>query len=115
MIPIYPTKIAEYTRKNTDYVQDEDKMRAIFEDHIPYLRAEADVIEVDPIKAHQFHHDLMGFLTDANIDLGLHWLIMRMNDKVYNWDFTEDERILLVPKENIINELIGQYEAVQGI
>lgn len=115
MIPIYPTKIADYTRKNKDFVQDEDLMRNIFEDHIPALRAQADVLEVDPHKAHLFHHDLMGFLTDANIDIGLHWLIMRVNDKVYNWDFTEDERILLIPKEDMVNELIGQYQAVQGI
>lgn len=115
MIPIYPTKMAEYTRKNTDYVQDDDKMRAIFEDHMPMLRAKAEIIEVDPIKAHQFHHDLSGFLMDANIDIGLHWLIMRMNDKVYNWDFTEDERMLLIPNENLVDELIGQYQAVMNI
>lgn len=55
--------------------------RNTLEHHLPYLRNHPDT-ERRPIDAddvYRFEGDLYGLLNHLNIDMSLHWLIMRLN------------------------------------
>lgn len=83
--------------------------RQTIEDHLPWLQARSQWRQVDPFKAHVFHNDLTGYLTDLGIPQGKHWLIMRLNDFHYNWDFEEDRKLLLIPHDEDIDHLTNCF------
>lgn len=97
--------------RNQDRVMDDDKMRAIFEDHIPWLKERADVHRIDTFNRFRFKYDLHAYLKEVGIDYGYHWLYMRVNGYQYQWEFDENVEFLLFPKEQDISELIDQYAA----
>ena len=96
-------------------IMDDPGMRAVFEDHIPWLRERAQIHQVNKHDAHRFNYDLHAYLAQNNVDYGMHWLIMRMNGYQYQWDFHEYVEFLLVPSNQDVNELIDQYAATRNV
>lgn len=101
--------IQQQILKNENYIYDDPGMRAVFEDHIPWLLTRAEIHQVDKYEAQRFHNDLSAYLHQMQVPFGLHWLYMRMNDMRFNWEFTEHREFLYIPKEDDVNDIINQY------
>lgn len=101
--------IQQQIKKNEHYVYDHPGMRAVFEDHIPWLLSRAAVHPVEGYDAQRFHNDLSAYLQHKQIPLGLHWLYMRLNGMYFNWEFTENTQYLMAPKDDDVRDIIDQY------
>lgn len=98
---------------NRQWIYDDQGMRNVFEDHLPWLRERAGVHRVDPKHAAQYQYDFSNYLKIVlNVPVGLHWLYMRLNNMYYNWDFIETTQFLYLPKESDIDKLIGEYQSM---
>lgn len=104
-------KMAKMTSKNLDYTLDNDVIRHVLEDHLPYLKSRSMTHRVDSALAYRFNHDINGYLTALNIPLGMQWFYLRVNNMQYPWEFNDEMELLLFPKEDDINTIIGQYVA----
>lgn len=112
-IEINETAMRGKLYKNLDLVTDDPGMRAVFEDHLDWLRSRSDMHLVDAMNAYRFKYDLFSYLRNANVEFGLHWLYMRVNGFKRHWDFDENVKTLLFPQEEDVDELIGQYLAIR--
>ena len=83
--------------------------RNTIEDHLSWLKKRAELHRVNPNKAYVFQNNLSAYLQDMNIPFKHHWIIMRMNNMMYNWDFKEDTQILLMPTDSDIDYLTNCY------
>ena len=83
--------------------------RNLIEDHLTWLMNRSELHRVDPSKAYVFQNDLMAYLQDLNIPYKHHWVIMRMNNMINNWDFTEDTQYLLMPTDSDIDFLTNCF------
>lgn len=101
--------IQQQTLRNSQYIFDDPGMRAVFEDHLPWLLSRANIHQVDAFDAQKYRHDLTAYLHEKQIPLGLHWLYLRLNKMKFNWEFTENTAFLYAPNEDDVNDLINQY------
>lgn len=108
------TAMSNYTYKNLDTVLDTQGMRSYFEDHMVWLRNKCDTHRVEPMNAYRFKHDLAAYLRFINVEPGLHWLYMRINGKIYNWQFDENDELLYIPKMEDVETIIDQYALLSG-
>lgn len=99
-------------KSNTSTILEESGMRNCFEDHIDWLLSRSSTHRVDKYEAYRFNKDLSGYLMQQGVNLGLHWLIMRMNNMKYNWEFTEDTELLYLPDNQDVERLIGLHNAI---
>lgn len=102
-------KMSTKTTKNHDHALDNDVIRHVLEDHLPYMRNRASTHKIDKVLAHRFNHDLNGYLTSLNISLGHQWVYLRLNDMLHPWEFHEDMELLLFPHQDDINIIIGKH------
>lgn len=110
----YEIKMENHILFSTDYVTDAEGFRHIYEDYIPYLRLRAKTKLVDKNKAYQFRHDLSAYLHDENIDFSRHWMIMRLNNMKYNWEFDESVDFLYIPEEDDIAVIAFSYSNLES-
>lgn len=87
--------------------------RNLIEDHLTWLKARSELHRVDPNKAYMFRNNLAAYLQDMNIPFKYYWVIMRMNDMNYIWDFKEDTEVLLMPTDSDIDYLTTCYTSTE--
>lgn len=104
--------MSSYIKKNTSTILEEQGMRACFEDHIDWLLKRGTTHRVDKYNAYRFNNDLSAYLNNQGVEIGLHWLIMRMNDMHYNWEFTEDRELLYLPDLQDVENLIRLHNSI---
>jgi hypothetical protein len=79
----------------------------MIETHLPLLLARSDntVLSFTPAQAYKYEGDLMGLLTELNINQCYHWLLMRMNGMRTWTDFDGVSTVLTVPNFAYISRL----------
>lgn len=100
------------TTTGYDAILYEHGMRNCFEDHMNWLIKNSELHVVDKNDAYRFHYDFSAYLMEQNIEPGLHWVYMRVNNYKYNWEFTQDTEYLLVPRLQDIETLIGLHNEI---
>lgn len=82
------------------------KFIAAIEQHIDYLRnhPNTQIVALDLANVYHNEGDLVGYLNTANIDVSLHWIIMRMNHIYKNEQF-RDMNHLRIPAPQVIDDL----------
>lgn len=110
---IYQSEMSKCLNAGYDIVLQNDGCRNVIEDHIPYLKQRAKIHRVDPMKSYQFKYDLYSYLFSCNIPTQDHWVILRMNDMTYPWEFDETTEYLLIPETEDLDEIVGQWSALR--
>lgn len=102
--------VARFLVQQSPDIYYNEGFRQTIEDHLTWLKPRCNTMKVEPWKAVAFHRDLSSYLLDAGYPLGLHWIIMRLNDIQYNWDFSDERQFLMIPKEDDIQHLQSCYQ-----
>lgn len=105
----YKLNIEPCINVGDEIVMYQDTFRNMFEDHIEYFKRSAKIHEVDKNNAYRFSGDLAAYLNNAGVPLSRVWLIMRLNDMKYNWEFNEDTRYLLEVDLDQLDELLSNH------
>lgn len=106
---LYQSSIYENIVTTVDDFYLKDGLRAIIEDHLDWLRERGETILVDPYDAYRFNYDLSGYLQTISIPTHYHWIVMRMNNMKYNWEFKDTVEMLSIPKDADIEYLSSVY------
>ena len=101
-------------RKTSNPLYIASNWRNTVEDHMLLLKELSEIHRVLPHDAHRFHQDLAAYLFHIGVPEHMHWITLRLNDFLYNWDFTENTEFLLLPSEEIVTNLLSDYRAVFG-
>jgi len=89
----------------------DDSFRVVLETFVPSLIVSQDTtqISVSEQAAYKYESDFFGLLSEFNIPVHLHWLVMRMNNLTSPFDSTLLYNLLLVPDENTIDHIRQSY------
>lgn len=90
-------------------IYDDTKFRNVIEDNLNYLISKSSLHKVDPMDIHRFKYDFSSYLYKLNIDFCYHWVILRLNDKLYNWEFDEEDDTILLINDAEISKLSANY------
>lgn len=85
--------------------------RAVFEDHIEWLRKHPETKElpVTPEDAYRYEYRLEHFLIANDISPDLFWFAYRMNYLTQNADFDQTVRTIYIPSPSTMNLLASTY------
>nr|DAT18040.1 MAG TPA: baseplate wedge protein [Caudoviricetes sp.] len=103
--------MSNHVKKPSNAIYNLPEWRNTVEDHLLVLKRQSTIHPVEPVDSYRFHQDLSAYLFHVNIPIHLHWIIMRVNDYLYNWDFEEGTEFLLIPDENSIMNLMADWRA----
>lgn len=89
--------------------------RAVFEDHIEYLRGlvgKGTVIhDISPEDAYQYRYRPYQYLTDKyQVDKQFHWYILRLSRLTGPEDFDASVRKIYVPDWTFVRQLAAAYQ-----
>lgn len=81
--------------------------RIVLDDHINFLKNHPETIsiQVSPIEALKYVGDLSGLLFTKNVNVNLHWVIMRMNGFTSPADTDGNVSNLIIPSESVVERL----------
>ena len=107
--------INKKTHSNYSYMYFFSPFRHFFEDHIEWIKENRVVThKIDPMQAHVHRYDFSSLLFDLQIPIHYHWFVMRINDMKYNHEFDEDRELLWLPDDNVLEELLAQYNTINA-
>lgn len=88
-----------------------DKFRIVLDSHLHLFQNSNmhSIITIDKGKAYVWEGDFYGLLDDLKIDRKLHWLTMRLNNIVSQFNFDIDISFLKIPKEDEVNKIYNLY------
>lgn len=90
--------------------------RNVLEDHMTFLRTHPQTTKlvVESIYAYKYVGDLSGLLKHYNIEIYLHWTIMRMNNFTSFGDTKDDIFELLIPNSDVIERIRQSHKTIQN-
>ncbi len=85
--------------------------RNLIENHLQYLKKEVStkIINIDAHLEYKNQGDFYGLLIDLKVNVDLFWITMRLNDLHSPADYIPYIKIILVPTNNKITELLTRY------
>lgn len=88
----------------------------MIETHLPFLVARTDhsIQIVENAKAYKFDGDFFGLLTDLQIPLPMHWVVMRINGLRSSFDYSYEKTTLLIPNYQVIDQLTERYRTTMA-
>lgn len=92
----------------------EEGFRNLIEDHLQSLKNHTDnlTIEVTPAEANRFEYNFYNLLRYKSVPYHLHWIVLRMNDRISPFDSCKDIQSFIQPDENVINVLLSYYNTI---
>ena len=95
----------------------DDNFRNVLEDHMSYLRTLNSTysISIDAQQAYVFTGDLQGLLQANGIAPELWWIVMRLNNFKSHSDIDGTLSYLLIPSQQVINQLLSGFFTQNGI
>lgn len=103
--------MTQYIQGSEDDLYNYIPFRHCLEDHLRLLRSNAKPTSVDPMDAYRFRYDLSAYLRHKGVPFHLHYIVMRVNDMYYNYDFDESTTYLLIPDEDSLSNIANIYSA----
>lgn len=90
--------------------------RNVLEDHMSFLKTHPDTkkINIESVYAYKYVGDLSGLLKHYNIDIYLHWVIMRMNGFTSFNEAGENIVELLLPDSRAIERIRQLHSTIQN-
>jgi hypothetical protein len=89
-----------------------DGFRRVLEDHMGFLRTHP-ATQLVAVTAQDsdwaYENDLFGFLQNLGIAPQFHWVAMRMNNYTDSTEFGTRTSLLLLPPQNVIEQLRSAY------
>lgn len=101
-------------RLDNDYV--DEALRTILENHLPRLKklAENNIIEVTPAEAYKYDYNYYGLLRYKNVDYRIHWLTLRVNDRVNPDASCIEVRQIKVPPIEEVTRLLNYHKSTRN-
>ena len=90
--------------------------RNVLEDHMTFLRTHEQTtrLNIESIYAYKYVGDLSGLLKHYNIDIYLHWIIMRMNNFTSYNEANDNIVDLLIPEPIVIERIRQSHITTQN-
>jgi hypothetical protein len=81
------------------------------ETYMDYLRKhpETQSVPINPHDAYKYEGDLISLLRRYQVPRHLHWVVMRMNEFTSTSDVKQDLQSLLVPLDDVVNNIRQLY------
>lgn len=98
-----------------DSVYYTESFRAVFEDHLEFLRAAATTVThvINPEDAYMYRHRPYQFLTDRyQVEKQFHWYVLRLTGLTSPEEFDENIRQIRVPAWDFIRTLASNHQTV---
>lgn len=89
-----------------------DAFRRVLEDHMGFLRTHPStqlIVVAAQDSDWAFENDLFGFLQNLGIPPQYHWVAMRMNNYTDPTEFGASASLLLLPPQNVIEQIRSAY------
>ncbi len=88
----------------------------MIETHLSLLRARADntILNFTAAQAFKYEGDLVGLLTELNVKLCYHWLLMRLNGMRTWTDFDGQSTMLVVPNYTYVERLTEVHKTTMS-
>jgi hypothetical protein len=95
----------------------DDKFRATLESFMTFFRTDSStsVKLIPPMDAYKFEFDLSGLLSNYNIPVYMHWIIMRVNKMTNPSDLTKETNSLLIPSETTVEYIRQSFMSTQRL
>lgn len=94
------------SNSGSDIYYDPD-FRAVLDTNMNFLRNHPKTrsIAIVARDSYKYTGDLAGLLTQYNVEAGLHWIVMRMNNLLSPAAYNDSIRILLIPPADVVNRI----------
>lgn len=81
--------------------------RAVLDINMNFLRNHPKTTRIAIVArdSYKYTGDLSGLLSQYNVDVALHWVVMRMNNLLSPSAYNDSIRILLIPPADVVNRI----------